>query len=346
MKDDSYPRVVNRLFRLVMEKRVNPFLSHTWRRVGSKVLYTLEIEQRLRHWNDERYLKLQYLLRMGKRLNVENPRSFSEKLQWLKLHDRRSVYTRMVDKYEAKQWVSERIGSAYVVPNLGVWDSFDEIDFDGLPGQFVLKCTHDSGGLAICTDPASVDFPRMRAKINNSLARNYYYHGREWPYRDVKPRILAEVYLPTWVPPGAETNSASEARVTDQVEAGIFDYKFYCFHGEPQFLYVSQGLHDHQTAKMVFLTCDWEPTGFVRPDYLPFEQVPPRPSNLEEMITVVRSLSAGIPFVRVDLFEHFGRVLFSEMTFHPVSGMMPVEPKSADLMIGQFLELSRVEATR
>ncbi|MCH8571897.1 hypothetical protein LSI54_11105 [Nesterenkonia sp. AY15] len=270
---------------------------------------------------------------------------FSEKLQWLKLHDRRSIYTTMVDKYEVKNWISNRIGESYVVPNLGVWDSFDQIDLDTLPEQFVLKCTHDSGGLAICNDRDTFDVTAAWEKIEKSLARNYYYSGREWPYRDVKPRILAEVYLPAWEPEGTKSDTKIET-LADQIEAGMTDYKFYCFNGEPKFLYVSQGLHDHETAKMIFLTCDWEPTGFARPDYLHFDAVPPKPSTLDEMLAIARRLSEDIPFVRVDLFEHFGRVLFSEMTFHPVSGMMPIEPNSADVEIGRYLELAHVDATR
>lgn len=323
--------------------RVSLLLSHTYRRVKSKIIHVLKIEQRLRHWDDDRYLELMFRLRMGRQLDLTNPKTFSEKLQWLKLYDRQPVYTTMVDKYEVKHWVSDRIGPSYVVPNLGVWNSFDEIDFDALPDQFVLKCTHDSGGLAICKDRARFDMHEARSKIEKSLARNYHYLGREWPYRDVRPRVLAEVYLPTWAPEGGDADAAALQRVSEQAEAGMIDYKFYCFHGEPKFLYVSQGLHDHQTAKMIFLTCDWKPAGFVRPDYRHFDGVPPRPSALDEMLSVARELSAGIPFVRVDLFEHFGRILFSEMTFHPVSGMMPVAPKSADLEIGRFLDLSRVE---
>jgi hypothetical protein len=325
--------------------RVRMLLSHTYRRVKSKIIYVLRIEQRLRHWDDARYLRLLFRVRMGRRLDLRNPRTFSEKLQWLKLHDRQPVYSTMVDKYDVKQWVSERIGSSYVVPNLGVWNSFDAIEFDVLPEQFVLKCTHDSGGLVICKDRAAFDMHAARSKIENSLARNYHYLGREWPYRDVKPRVLAEVYLPTWVPENVKVDADALQRVSQQAEAGMIDYKFYCFHGEPKFLYVSQGLHDHQTAKMIFLTCDWKPAGFARPDYHHFDELPSQPASLNEMLSVARKLAAGIPFVRVDLFEHFGRVLFSELTFHPVSGMMPVEPKSADVDIGRFLHLSRVEVT-
>nr|MBS1901048.1 glycosyl transferase [Actinomycetota bacterium] len=312
-------------------------IRHTVARVRSKVLYLLQLDRRLQHWDDARYLKLLFRLRTGKRLDLDTPKTFSEKLQWLKLHDRQPLYTALVDKYEVKQWVAERIGAEYVVPNLGIWDSFDEIDFDALPEQFVLKCTHDSGGLVICRDRATFDVAAAKARIERSLARNYFYLGREWPYRDVPPRVLAEVYLPTWTPDGASTSEE------DATADGVVDYKFYCFHGEPEFLYVSQDLHDHDLARRTFLRCDWTPAGFGRHGYRGFEDALPQPPQFEEMMELARVLSAGIPFVRVDLFAQHGHVLFSELTFHPVSGMIPFDPRSADLEIGRSLDLSVVK---
>lgn len=144
---------------------------------------------------DKMYLKICYKLATGKKLDLKNPQTFNEKLQWLKLYDRKPEYTRMVDKYEAKKYVAEKIGEEYIIPTLGVWDHFDEIDFDSLPDQFVLKCTHDSGGLVIVRDKAKLDKVAAKQKIEKSLKRNYYYSGREWPYKDVKPRIIAEKYM-------------------------------------------------------------------------------------------------------------------------------------------------------
>lgn len=315
--------------------------SNLYRRVTSKLLYKANLSERLRDWDDDRYLKLLFRLRMGRRLNLADPQTFSEKLQWLKLHDRRAIYTTMVDKFDVKAWVSTQIGEEYVVPNLGVWDSFEGIDFDTLPETFVLKCTHDSGGLVICSDRSTFDVNEARRKINRSLGRNYFALEREWPYRDVKPRVLAEVYLPSWSPIGE--SAVNGAILDDDRDSdGIIDYKFYCFHGEPMFLYVSQGLHDHSTARMDFLTLDWEKCDFTRSDYWHFSELPVRPRNFESMIEIARDLARGIPFARVDLFEHEGRILFSEMTLHPVSGMMPIDPESADREIGKLLDLSRV----
>ncbi|MGO2933208.1 ATP-grasp fold amidoligase family protein [Microbacterium sp.] len=317
----------------------------------TRIWRLLRLNILLRWVSDEAYLRLLYWSRFTRPLDLGAPKTFSEKIQWLKLYDRQPVYTRLVDKYEVKRWVAERIGESHIVPTLGVWDSFDEIDFDTLPDQFVLKCTHDSGGLVICKDRAAFDFRAARRKINRSLSRNFYRNGREWPYRDVQPRVIAEVYFPTWDPPAnvqdrrnlTAADADQQRALEESVERnGVFDYKFYCFHGEPKFLYVSQGLHDHQTAKMAFLSCDWTPEEFVRPDYLHFDEVPPKPASLSEMSDLSRTLSAGIPFVRVDFFEHRGQVLFSEMTFHPVSGLMPIEPQSADYEIAKHLDLSLV----
>ena len=168
--------------------------------------------------DDETYLRKYYKLRMGKELNLENPQTFNEKLQWLKLHDRKDIYTTMVDKYEVKKYVSNIIGEQYIIPTYGVWDRFDDIDFDSLPEQFVLKCTHDSGGLIIVRDKSKLDIKAAKKKINKCLKRNYYSHGREWPYKNVKPCVVAEAYM--------EDDATSELR----------DYKFFCFDGEVKVL--------------------------------------------------------------------------------------------------------------
>lgn len=317
-------------------------LSSFAARVKNKILYHLRLDQRLRNWDDERYLKLIFRIKMGQRLNLDSPRTFSEKLQWLKIHDRRPIYTHLVDKFEVKEWVTALLGESRVVPVLGVWDSFSDIDFDALPEQFVLKCTHDSGGLAICTDRTSFDIERARTKISNSLKRNYYALGREWPYKNVQPRVIAERYFPTWDP---ESPDGILPKPLSNDDLGVMDFKFYCFHGEPKFLYVSRGLHNHSTAQVAFLTLDWKRTDFKRQDYAEFDELPPKPARLEEMIRIAETLSSGIPFVRVDLFEHANTVLFSEMTFHPVSGMMPISPRSADSEIGKLLDLPESGST-
>ena len=179
--------------------------------------------------SDEKFIKLEYYACIGKKLNLKNPQTFNEKLQWLKLYDHKPEYTTMVDKYLAKKYVADKIGEEYIIPTLGIYDHFDEIDFDALPEQFVLKCTHDSGGLVICRDKSKLDVESAKNKIKKSLKRNYFWSGREWPYKNVKPRIIAEEYM------------------VDESGYELKDYKFFCFRGIPKFLYVACDMfHDRQ----------------------------------------------------------------------------------------------------
>ncbi len=272
--------------------------------------------------SDEFYLKVRYFHVFGKRLNLKSPKGFNEKLQWLKLYDRKPEYTTMVDKYAVKQYVAERIGEQHIIPTLGVWDNFDEINFDMLPNQFVLKCTHDSGGLVICRDKALLNKEEAKNKITSSLKRDYYMCGREWPYKDVTRRIIAEKYM-------EDTNSSN----------GLVDYKFYCFNGLPKFLYVSEGLENHSTASISFLTPDWQFAPYKRTDYKPLNVLPAKPKNFDYMLEIASKLSEGIPFLRVDLYEINGEMYFSELTFSPCSGFMPFENSEHDIEIGNMLVL-------
>ena len=274
---------------------------------------------------DKAFLKMRYKRKFGKKLNLENPQNFNEKLQWLKLYDRKPEYTQMVDKYEAKKYVAERIGEEYIIPTLGVWEKFEDIDFDSLPNQFVLKCTHDSGGLVICRDKATFDKEAAKKKINKSLKVNYYLKGREWPYKNVKPRIIAEEYM-------------EDAKTKE-----LIDYKFYCFNGKVKYLYISEGLDNHSTAKISFVTLDWTFAPFNRSDYKPFALLPQEPFHFNEMIKIAEKLSYGINFMRVDLYEINEKVYFSELTFTPCSGFMPFQPKIWDLKLGAELELQNIK---
>ena len=274
--------------------------------------------------SDKLFLKMYWYLKRGERLNLKQPKTFNEKLQWLKLYDRKPEYSRMVDKYEAKKYVAERIGEEYIIPTLGVWDSFEEIDFDKLPEQFVLKCTHDSGGLVICRDKAKLDKKKARAKIESSLKRNYYWRNREWPYKNVKPRILAEVYM------------------EDETEtAGLTDYKFFCFNGVPKMLYASQGLEDHATARISFFDLEGKRMPFWRSDYRPMEGDLVLPENFGQMMEKAQVLAKEVdcPFVRIDLYSINGATKFSEITFSPCSGMVPFEPKEWDEKLGNWIAL-------
>lgn len=274
---------------------------------------------------DDIYLKKEFKVRMGKELNLNNPQTFNEKIQWLKLYDRHPEYTMMVDKYAAKQYVASKIGYEYIIPTLGVWTKFDDIDFDKLPNKFVLKCTHDSGGLVICKDKSKLDIAAAKRKIEHCLKRKYYYIHREWPYKNVPPRIIAEKYMTDNV--NTSTNET------------LKDYKFYCFNGIPDYLYVSDNMDDHSKAKVCFMNTEWEKASFGRTDYKKFDQVPEKPQQFEKMKELVQELSKDIPFLRVDFYEINKRIYFGELTFHPCAGYMPFDPKEWDEKLGELVIL-------
>lgn len=291
---------------------------------GVKEILRKSILAVLRYLPDRAFLELKFYTRMGQRLNLEDPKTFSEKLQWLKLHDRRPEYTTMVDKSLVKDYVAERIGSEYVIPTLGVWDRFEDIDFGVLPDQFVLKCTHDSGGLVICRNKAQFDWEAAREKINQCLKTNYYYHCREWPYKNVKPRILAEGYM------------------EDAAQGELRDYKFFCFHGEPKLLFIAT---DRQTAgeetKFDFFDMDFQHLD-LRNGH-PNAVVPPeKPVNFEKMKELAAVLSKNIPHLRVDFYEVNGKVYFGELTFSHWSGMVPFDPPEWDRILGDWIILPEI----
>lgn len=290
-------------------------------KIEKKVFNTLRRYGFLKNVPDSIYLKCLYYYNLGKKLNLKTPKTFNEKLQWLKINDRKPFYTMLVDKYEVKKYVADIIGQEHIIPTLGVWDTFDEIDFESLPEQFVLKCTHDSGGLVLCRDKKSLDIKKAKTKIEASLNNNYYYWGREWPYKNVKPRIIAEPYL------------------DNGNGLGLVDYKFYCFDGVPKYLYVSEGLENHSTAKISFLNMDWTFAPFGRSDYKPFEKLPIMPEKFSQMESFASKLSKDFKFIRVDLYEIEGKVFFSELTFYPCSGMMPFNPPEYDEKIGELIKI-------
>ena len=260
---------------------------------------------------------------MGRELNLDNPETFNEKIQWLKLYDRKPKYTIMVDKIRVKEYVADIIGKEHIIPTLEIWDTVESIDISHLPTQFVLKCSHDSGGLSICRDKNNYDLTSAKKILKASFNRDYYSNHREWPYKDVPKKIFAEKYM---------YNAGKD---------GLVDYKFYCFDGEPKFLYVSEGLENHPTARISFLELDWSFAPYERSDFKTFQYLPKKPSRFDEMIQIARILSKDIPFLRVDLYEINGFVYFSELTFSPCAGYMPFKDYSFDYEIGQLLHLPR-----
>lgn len=282
----------------------------------------LNILDRFFLWLPDRlFIKLKYRFTLGMRLHLKNPVTYNEKLQWLKLYDRNPIYSTMVDKYEAKGYVANIIGEKYVIPTIGVWDSVDDIDWSVLPNQFVLKCTHDSGGLVICKDKTHFDYESAKTKINNAIKRNYFYRSREWPYKNLKPRIIAEQYM--------EDKKTKELR----------DYKFFCFNGIMKALFIAteRQSKDDET-KFDFFDADFRHLD-VRNGH-PNATIPPaKPESFEEMKNLAEKLSAKIPHLRVDFYEVNGKVYFGELTFFHWSGLMPFEPEEWDYKFGEWITL-------
>lgn len=272
------------------------------------------------HWmDDEAYLKKSFRAYLGSNLDIENPKTFNEKLQWLKIHDRNPLYTTLVDKAAVKPWVAERIGWNHVVPTLGVWDSFDDIDFDELPERFVLKCTHDSGGLVICRNREMFNAFAAKKKIERSLGRNFFWSGREWPYKNVPPRVIAEEYL--------DPSPAID----------VIDYKVLCFNGEARCIFTCCG-RASDDLRVDFFDLGWNPLPFTR--HYPKSDTPPdAPAGLQGLIEMSERLSAGMPFVRVDFYEIAGHSYFGEMTFYPGSGFEEFDPESWDSELGSWIKL-------
>lgn len=269
---------------------------------------------------DKQYLSVLYRYIMSQEMNWDNPKSFNEKLQWLKVYDRNPEYSTMVDKYAVKKYVADRIGVEYIIPIFGVWKSFDDIDFSTLPDQFVLKCTHDSGGYVICRDKSSFDIESARKKITHNLKRNFYYVSREWPYKKVKPRVMAEKFM------------------VDSKSPFLTDYKFFCFDGEPKIMYCSK---DGSTeTKTDFFDMDYNHLDMRMKD--PNDDVvPPKPVCFDEMKKLAGQLSKGIPHVRVDFYEIDGKVYFGEFTFYHNGGWSPVYPSSMGLTMGDWIHLPK-----
>lgn len=270
---------------------------------------------------DKLYLSIKYRTRFGYWMDWKHPQTYNEKLQWLKIYDHHDEYTKMVDKAEAKDYVASIIGNEYIIPTIGVYDSPDEIDYNQLPEQFVIKCTHDSGNVIVCKDKSKLDIEETNRKLHKWLKRNYIIQNREYPYKNVKHRVIIEKYM--------EDESGYELK----------DYKFFCFGGVPYYLFVAtdRGRDDVDT-KFDFFDMEW--------NHLPFTNghpnnpnPPKKPDNFEQMKDIAAKLSIGIPHVRVDLYNINGRIYFGELTFFHWGGMVPFEPREWDYTFGELIKL-------
>lgn len=270
---------------------------------------------------DVMYLKRKYRKVFGEELDLQNPKKMSEKLQWLKLYNRDPFYNILVDKVKVKKYVAEKIGKEHIVPTLGIWERFEDIDFDKLPNQFVLKCTHDSGSFVICDNKESLDIDEARKTINKALHRNYFWESREWPYKNVKPRIIADKFLSV------------------EGVGYISDYSFYCFNGEPKLIMISTK-SDSEFTEVMYDFFDMEGNHvavdtFDNPDNF----MPKIPENFAKMRELADILAEGIPFVRVDFYEVGDKIYFGELTFFPDAGFDNEIKPYWDRWLGDLLEL-------
>lgn len=270
---------------------------------------------------DSWFLRIKFYRNFGRFPDLVHPRTFNEKLQWLKLHDRNPLYTRMVDKYEAKKYVAEIIGPQYIIPTLGVWDRAEEIDFDSLPDQFVLKATHDSGRVIICTDKSTLDRQKAIDEMRISLRRNFYAITREWPYKNVKPRIIAEQLL--------ETGDSED----------LADYKIHNFNGIPKVILVCRNRFGETGLTEDFFDPTWRHLDVRRPEHPNAPVLENKPEELAQMLELSRKLSKDYPFMRTDFYCVSGKIYFGEITLYPASGCVPFIPESFDVLLGQELNI-------
>lgn len=270
---------------------------------------------------DKIYLQIYYRRIFGRKLNLKEPKTFNEKIQWLKLYDRNPTYSKMVDKYEAKNYVENKIGKEYIIPTLGVWEEFDKINFSELPNHFVLKTTHDSGGVVIVKDKDKMNLVKTKKIIEDSLNNNYYLQGREWPYKNVKHRIIAEKYM------------------VDESGYELKDYKFFCFNGIAKVMFIaSDRQNTNEETKFDFFDMEF--------NHLPFTNGHPnsnkiiiKPKSFEKMKKLAEILSEGIPQVRIDFYDINGNIYFGEMTFSHWSGFVPFIPDEWDYRLGSMINL-------
>ena len=268
--------------------------------------------------DDKEYISRQFEYHIGYRPNLEKPQTFNEKMQWLKLYDRNPEYITMVDKYEAKKYIADKIGEEFIIPTLGIYNSFEEINFTKLPNQFVLKCTHDSGSVVICKNKKDLNKVEAKYILERGLKRNFYWVGREWPYKNIKPRIIVEEYLED----GEE----------------FIDYKFLCMRGKVKISFTCSNRFQPGGLCVNFYDREWNP--------LPFERHYPRrkkeiekPEKYEDMVRIAENLSAGLIFVRIDFYMIENQIRVGEITFYPGNGMEEFTPAVWDYRLGEMLRI-------
>lgn len=287
----------------------------------TRIFDALNYRKMLNWLPDKIFLKAAFRARFGRKLDLNNPKTFNEKLQWLKLYDRKPEYTKMVDKYLVRDYVKEKIGEEYLIPLLGVWENPEKINFDELPMQFVLKCNHNSGlGMCICKDKNSLDINKVKAELKKGIDQNYYLTGREWPYKDVPIRIIAEKYM------------------VDESGYELKDYKFYCFDGKVKLVMINSDRMSLEKTKANYFDENYQPLDFVW-GYENAEIPPQKPEKFEEMKYLAEKLSENISHVRIDFYQTPSGIYFGEITFFDGCGFDAIEPIEWDYKIGSWLKL-------
>lgn len=287
----------------------------------TRIFDALNSRKMLNWLPDKFFLEAAFFARFGRKLNLNKPATFNEKLQWLKLYNRKPEYTMMVDKYLVRDYVKEKIGEKYLIPLLGVWDDPEKIDFDKLPLQFVLKCNHNSGlGMCICKDKNSLDVSKVKEELRKGIDQNYYLTGREWPYKDVPRRIIAEKYI------------------VDESGYELKDYKFYCFDGKVKLVMINSDRMSSQKTKANYFDENYQSLDIIW-GYENAKIPPQKPKGFEEMKYLAEKLSEGIPHVRIDFYQTPGGIFFGEITFFDGSGFNAIKPIEWDYKIGSWVRL-------
>ncbi len=271
---------------------------------------------------DKQMIQLEYRLKIKKKLNLNPPRTFNEKLQWLKLYDRKDIYTVMADKYKVRDYIKDKIGEQYLVPIYGVWDDIEEVPFDKLPNEFVIKCTHDSGSVVVCRNKNELNIPEVKKFLNGRLKKNSFWYGREWPYKNIKPRIIVEKLL------------------KDSNNLNLPVYKLFCFNGEPKI--IQQIQNDKNPDETVdYYDILWNRIN-MRQRFPNSNNSIEKPKKLDEMISIAKKLSKDIPFLRIDFYVVNDEIVFSEHTFYTDAGYSIFEPESEnwDERLGEWIELT------
>ncbi len=301
--------------------RIKDILRKMW---FMKFYYALRkniVQMYYRFLPEKKHLDIMFYKIFGRHIDWENPKSFNEKLQWLKINDRNPEHIKLVDKYAVREYIKEAIGEEYLIPLIGVWDKVDDIDFDSLPDSFVLKCTHGSGCNIVCSDKSKLNIKEAKKKLKKWMKINYYYLSREWPYKAVKPRIICEKFM------------------RDCSSDDLRDYKFFCFNGKMKCGFVAS---ERQTddVKFNFFDREWNELPFEN-YHLKLKEAIDKPINFSKMIELSEILSSDEIFLRVDFYEINDKIFFGELTFYHGAGFLPFNPEKYDYILGDWLKLTK-----